>query len=107
MINFSIEIESLSEFNSPIKFNSYLSGDEIKNKNKISLLGKIALKKAFFKALGIRKEYKKIEVKKTDFGRPYILINDKKIKEKLKNRKICASISHTKDIVVAICLIYD
>jgi phosphopantetheine--protein transferase-like protein len=107
MIDFSIDIESLSEFNSPSKFNHFLSEDEMKSKNQISLLGKVAVKKAFFKVIGIKEEYKKIEVKKSDSGRPYILIKDEKIKEKLKNKKICVSISHTKDIAVAVCLIYE
>ncbi len=107
MINFSIDIESLSEFKLPSTFKFFLTEDEMKNKNQISLVGKVAVKKAFFKAVGIKKEYKKIEVKKANSGRPYILIKDEEIKEKLKNRKISISISHTKDIAVAVCLIYD
>jgi phosphopantetheine--protein transferase-like protein len=107
MINLSVDIESLSNFKKPSDFLSFLSKDELKNKNKISLLGKIALKKAFFETLGIKKEYKKIEVKKANSGKPFIVIKDEKIREKLKNKKISISISHTKNIAIAICVIYE
>lgn len=108
MINFSIAIESIENFKSPENFFLYLTPEEIKNKQKISLVGKIALKKAFFDC--IKKEernFKKIEVKNLVSGRPYIEIKDKKIKEKLKDKKFSFSISHTKDLAVAVFLIYD
>lgn len=107
MLNISIDLESLNNYKKPAEIISFLSQNEIRNKNLISLVGKIAVKKAFFKCLGIDENFKKIEVKNLPSGKPYIEIKDEKLKKKLLNKKIDISISHTKDIAVAICLIYE
>lgn len=107
MINFSIAIENLDDFKSPKDFLFFLNPSEMKNKNRISFVGKIALKKAFFNSLKEKINFKKIEVKNSISGKPYIEIKDERIKEKLKNKKVSVSISHTKDLAIAICFIYE
>ncbi|MCM8809369.1 MAG: 4'-phosphopantetheinyl transferase superfamily protein [Candidatus Omnitrophica bacterium] len=109
MLNFSIDLESLRNYKDPAKVSIFLSKNEIKSKkNIISLVGKIAAKKAFFKCIeDISADFKKIEIKNSRTGRPYIEILNDELKKKLENKKIDISISHTKDIVVAICLIYE
>lgn len=107
MFNFSIELDSVNNFTSPADFLNYLSKQEIKNSNTISLIGKVVLKRAFFKCLGIKEDFKKIEIKKLKSGRPIVKIKDRNLKKMFKNKKIVASISHTKDIAIAVCLIYE
>lgn len=108
MLKFSIDLESIEDYKKPAQIFSFLSNDEIENKkNILSLLGKIAAKKAFFKSLGMDGNFKKIEVRNNSSGKPYIEIKDEKLKERLKNKKIKISISHTKDLAVAVCLIYE
>ncbi|MCS7181415.1 MAG: hypothetical protein NZ891_08735 [bacterium] len=107
MFNFSIEIESIENYQNPANFLNFLSEEETENKNLISLIGKVALKKAFFKCLGIKEDFKKIKIKKLTSGKPIIEIKDKTLKKILRNKKVSVSISHTKDIAVAICLIYE
>ncbi|MCM8771479.1 MAG: hypothetical protein NC926_08515 [Candidatus Omnitrophica bacterium] len=107
MFNFSIKIESLENFKNSQNFHFFLSKEELKVKNPVSLLGKVALKKAFFDCLKLNNEFKKIEIKKLKSGRPAIKIKDPKLKKKLRNKKITFSLSHTKDLAVAICLIYE
>lgn len=107
MLKFSIDLESIEDYKKPAQIFSFLSNDEIENKNILSLLGKIAAKKAFFKSLGMNGNFKKIEVRNNYSGKPYIEIKDEKLKERLKNKKIKISISHTKDLAVAVCLIYE
>lgn len=109
MFNFSIEIESLDNFKEPALFLNFLTEREIKEKkNPTFLIGKIAAKKAFFKIIDFQKnDFKKIEIRNLKSGRPFIEIKDKELKKILKNKKISLSISHTKDIAVAVCIIYD
>ncbi|MCM8833189.1 MAG: 4'-phosphopantetheinyl transferase superfamily protein [Candidatus Omnitrophica bacterium] len=107
MINFSIHLESIDDFKNPARVYDFLSKSEIKNKNLISLIGKIAAKKAFLKCLGLKDDYKKIEVKNSNSGKPYLEIIDKTLKKKLKNKKFSISISHTKNLAIAVCLIYE
>ncbi len=107
MITFSIDIEDIENFKNPARICDFLSINERKNKNLISLLGKIAAKKAFFKILDIEEDFKKIEIKNSASGKPSIKIKDEDLKKKLKNKKIKISISHTKNLAIAICLIYE
>ena len=108
MFNFSIDLVSLNDYKDPAIIEYFLSKSEKNKKNLISLIGKIAVKKAFFKCLGIcNGDFKKIEIKNYPSGKPYIEIKDEKLKEMLKNKKIKISISHTKDLAVAVCLIYE
>lgn len=107
MFNFSIEIESLDNFKEPARFLHFLTEREIKDKkNPSSLIGKIAAKKAFFKTIGLKEDFKKIEIRNLKSGRPFVEIKDKELKKVLKDKKISLSISHTKDIAVAVCIIY-
>lgn len=63
-------------------------------------------KKAFFKTIGLKEDFKKIEIRNLKSGRPFVEIKDKELKKVLKDKKISLSISHTKDIAVAVCIIY-
>ncbi|HOK56964.1 MAG TPA: 4'-phosphopantetheinyl transferase superfamily protein [bacterium] len=107
MLNFSIDLESLDEYKEPARVFSFLSEKESNNKSLISLIGKVAAKKAFFKCIGVNENFKKIEIKNSPSGKPYIEIKDEKLKEVLKDKRIEISISHTKNIAVAICLVYE
>ncbi|MCM8786335.1 MAG: 4'-phosphopantetheinyl transferase superfamily protein [Candidatus Omnitrophica bacterium] len=107
MLNISIDLESLNDYKDPRQIYTFLSENEIKNKSYISLIGKIAAKKAFFKCIDNNYDFKKIEIRNSSSGRPYIEIIDDELRKKFKNKKIDISISHTKDIAIAICLIYE
>jgi holo-[acyl-carrier-protein] synthase len=107
MLNFAIDLESLNDYKEPAKIFYFLSESECNNKSLISIIGKIAAKKAFFKSLGLDEDFKNVEIKNGPSGKPYIEIKDEKLKKKLKNKKIEVSISHTKDIAVAVCIIHE
>ncbi|MFN4226800.1 MAG: hypothetical protein ACK4F0_01485 [Candidatus Ratteibacteria bacterium] len=107
MLNISVDLESLNDYKKPDQIYTFLSETEIRDKSYISLIGKIAAKKAFFKCIDNNYDFKKIEIRNLPSGRPYIEILDDRLKKKLENKKIDISISHTKDIAIAICLIYE
>ncbi|MCX7705158.1 MAG: 4'-phosphopantetheinyl transferase superfamily protein [bacterium] len=68
----------------------------------VHLAGILAAKLAFIKASSsFEIPLKKIEVKHDKSGKPVILSNSKK----LKNYSISVSISHTKSMAVALCVI--
>ncbi|MDY0143685.1 MAG: holo-ACP synthase, partial [Bacteroidales bacterium] len=83
-----------------------------KNKHKYeTLAGLFCLKEAFLKALelGLYSSIllTDIEIKHTNKGAPYIILNEKTkvIMEKENIKNISASITHTKKTAIAICII--
>lgn len=71
--------------------------------NYVSLAGILAAKLAFLKASPFLKKpsIKEIEVRHDESGKPFISINNQKI----KNYSISVSISHTKSVAVAFCVV--
>lgn len=81
-------------------------------KNAVTLAGNLAAKKAFLSCLDIRNGqavpfYPLVEVKRSPVNRPFIEIRDSSLREKIGDRSISLSISHTRDIAVAVCIIYN
>ena len=128
MIKTALEIVELSEIKKTIKENSlesFFTSFELKkyqvgrpadlinqaptekNFNLVHLAGKLAAKKAFLNAFDKEREYKKVEIKNSPSGKPAINVLDTNLKNEISDYEISISISHTKNIAVAFCLIYD
>lgn len=112
MIQLSIGIKTLSDVAglSSCRRREVFTPEEISGSSSLTLAGKFAAKQAFLKSLGISPPfyplYKHIEIKNTPLNRPFIETRDRTLLDKLKGRKISVSISHTKEIAVAACLLY-
>ena len=83
--------------------------NEIKKFDILELAGKFACKEAVIKALGGRfgLKWTDIEILNNERGKPFVNTENQKLKKILKNRKIEVSISHIKELAVAICVIYE
>jgi len=64
------------------------------------IAGIFAAKEAFFKAIGKRPDWLKVEVKNQKTGRPMLIISDE-LNEKRRIEDIDLSISHDKDYAIA------
>ncbi|MCK9267032.1 hypothetical protein M0P98_09245 [bacterium] len=113
MKRLSLEVQTISEIVklSDFQKSKFFTFFEIVDSNNISLAGKLAAKKAFLKCLECDKSgylpYDKIEVKRPVGKRPSIEVSDSLLLEKLSNQKISLSISHIKDIAIAVCIVYN
>jgi len=112
MIKLSIETKKLEEIEvlSPHLLDCLFSIEELSRSNNITLAGKLAAKTAFLRNAGLSvfsEHYKKVEVRKTPSGRPFIKILDTPLSEKIKGLKTSISISHTKDTAIAVCILYN
>jgi len=112
MIKTALEIVESSELKKFLKersLESFFTPSELKNSQNdlVNLAGKLAAKRAFFNAFEREQDYKKIEIKNLSSGKPVIKVLDADLKNEISNYEISISISHTKNIAVAFCLIYD
>ena len=73
---------------------------ECQNYSAEHIAGVFAAKEAFFKAIGKRPDWLKVEVRNQKTGRPKLIISDE-LKEKSEIENIDVSISHDKDYAVA------
>lgn len=73
---------------------------ECRNYKAEHIAGVFAAKEAFFKAIGKRPDWLKVEVKNQKTGRPMLIISDE-LKEKRRIEDIDLSISHDKDYAIA------
>ncbi|MCK5025143.1 MAG: holo-ACP synthase [Nanoarchaeota archaeon] len=73
---------------------------ECRNYSAEHIAGVFAAKEAFFKAIGKKPDWLKVEVKNQKTGRPRIIMSDE-LKEKHKIEDIDVSISHDKDYAIA------
>lgn len=110
MIKVGIEIEDIKIIKESClsEIDRFFTDEEkdIISSHKIrNIAGRIAAKKAFFKSFGIEEDFKKIQIKKTSSGKPFVEVIDENLKDLLKNSSISISISHTEDVAVAICII--
>ncbi|HNS33132.1 MAG TPA: 4'-phosphopantetheinyl transferase superfamily protein [bacterium] len=113
MTRLSIEIQNLSDIKKltgPQRDEIFTSG-ELFGSSELTLAGKMAAKKAFLKCLGMLSAnnipYNRIEVKRSSGRRPFIETSDTLLLKKFTGRKISISISHTKDIAIAVCILYN
>jgi len=112
MIQLSTGVKALEEIRilSVIQKEKLFTAGELSSSSDLTLAGKLAAKEAFLKSLSIQEHasfYKKIEVKSSPVRKPFIETSEKDLLEKVGNRRISVSISHTDDIAVAVCLLYD
>lgn len=112
MIKTALEIVESSELKKFLKkrsLESFFTSSELKNSQNdlLHLAGKLAAKRAFFNAFERERGYKKIEIKNSSSGKPVINVLDADLKNEISDYKISISISHTKSIAVAFCLICD
>jgi len=74
-----------------------------------SLAGFFCAKEAFFKAIGtglLFERFHDVEIKHDSRGAPFYHLSSRLIQEqRLHTSKIHLSISHTKDIAVAVCIV--
>ena len=114
MTKLSIDLQALSEIKqlSASQKAEIFTIFELSDNNDLTLAGKLAAKKAFLKCLSISTKYyatlyPNIEIKRLDSGRPFIETSSPLLLKKLSKHKISISISHTKDIAIAVCIIYN
>ena len=112
----TIEIDRLGEITKDInKLKKMFSENEIEYFNKFTnklehIAGFFCAKESFSKALkcGIGDNFNllDVEVLHEKVGAPYLNIINSDLKNKLKDKKIDISISHSNTIAVATCIIY-
>ena len=69
------------------------------NDNVESLAGRLAVKEAYFKAIGQKIDWLELEIKNKETGQPVLFLNNKKLEN------IAISISHDGDYAVGVVLL--
>jgi len=102
------EIKKIFQENSLYKFfTSSEIPNPIRKTSFTNLAGKLAGKKSFLDAIGENVKFNELEIINISSGRPKIKILNPKLKNKINLNKISISISHTKFLAVAVCVIYE
>ncbi|MBI4096773.1 MAG: 4'-phosphopantetheinyl transferase superfamily protein [Candidatus Levybacteria bacterium] len=100
-----IDLVYLPEFKEKLKNLSlekvFLPHELSQNKSQESLAGIFAVKEAFFKAIGVKKNWLDVWIEKTKEGKPFV----KSVL--IQNQKAEVSISHAGDYAIAIVMIED